>query len=973
MQFTFALVALLLHLSPCIVQVHFHPTHLSLFACLHAKHLPYYNCSLPSYSSSSPSLSLPSSSSPSSSSLSSSHPWLSSVLSNEGVQHILSSSRRKIRAATARKDRLWPNGVIPYVVSTNFTGEHKHLFQRAMRHWENNTCITFVPRKPEHQNYIVYTADKCGCCSYVGRKGNGPQAISIGKNCDKFGIVVHELGHVIGFWHEHTRLDRDQHVDIFYRSIQQAQDYNFEKLKPDEVDSLGEPYDFASIMHYARDTFSRAMYLDTILPKTKFGRRPEIGQRIQLSLGDISQTKKLYKCTVCGETLLEEFGELRLDGSGTLCHWRIIAAVGEFIVLNVSTLAVPSPKRDCISERDNYLIIRDGHFVGSPILDKVCGGIISRTIFSTGNRLFIQSQTSFPVVSVFAHYIVICGGHFVDEEGTIQSPRYPENYMPDEECKWIITVPEGYQVALNFQFFNLETHKDCIYDRLEIYDGTVVKPTALLSKLCGRIITKSIVSHFNTILLHFVSDSSVQKAGFHIDFAKERDECESDSHGCQHHCINKIGGYECMCYTGYSLLSDGKTCQSTCGGIIKASNGTFYSPNYPFNYPPLKTCVWQIEADKGYQIVINFTFFDVEGMKSACFYDYVLIQSDEGVEKRYCGQYNTLVYTSTTNQIKVLFVSDSTIEKKGFAADFITDFNECYNNNAGCQQHCANTIGSYKCECGSGYILADDEHNCKEDKCSLQLNDPEGEITSPNYPFDYPKGKNCNWHFVTTPGHRLSLSFEEFILEEHTTCKYDHIEIFDGGSAEAISLGIFCGTEVPPNIQSSSNQLFVMMLTDGSVDRRGFKAFFSSVCGGNLKADESIGFIYSHAHYSDGKYEKKMRCEWRIHSKPGRGVNLRFAQFDLERETNCEFDYVEIYDGSEQLRQKRVARYCGDKLPPSFTSSGPSLLLVLSTDDSEEQKGFIAEYRSSLTGKFVHFTSAIRPLRESVVSNDQIM
>ena len=43
------------------------------------------------------------------------------------------------------------------------------------------------------------------CCSFVGKRGNGPQAISIGKNCDKFGIVVHELGHVVGFWHEHTR------------------------------------------------------------------------------------------------------------------------------------------------------------------------------------------------------------------------------------------------------------------------------------------------------------------------------------------------------------------------------------------------------------------------------------------------------------------------------------------------------------------------------------------------------------------------------------------------------------------------------------------------------------------------------------------------------------------------------------------------------------------------------------------------
>lgn len=71
-------------------------------------------------------------------------------------------------------------------------------------------------------------------------------------------------------------------------------------------------------------------------------------------------------------------------------------------------------------------------------------------------------------------------------------------------------------------------------------------------------------------------------------------------------------------------------------------------------------------------------------------------------------------------------------------------------------------------------------------------------------------------------------SFEEFMFEEHSTCKYDHIEVFDGGSSDATSLGIFCGSDVLPNLQSSSNQLFLTMLTDASVDRRGFKAFYSS-------------------------------------------------------------------------------------------------------------------------------------------------
>ena len=65
------------------------------------------------------------------------------------------------------------------------------------------------------------------CCSYVGKRGNGAQAISIGKNCDKFGIVVHELGHVIGFWHEHTRPDRGDHVQIIYKNIMPGKVFTF--------------------------------------------------------------------------------------------------------------------------------------------------------------------------------------------------------------------------------------------------------------------------------------------------------------------------------------------------------------------------------------------------------------------------------------------------------------------------------------------------------------------------------------------------------------------------------------------------------------------------------------------------------------------------------------------------------------------------------------------------------------------------
>ena len=76
-----------------------------------------------------------------------------------------------------------------------------------------------------------------------------------------------------------------------------GQEYNFNKLTEDEVNSLGLPYDYDSIMHYAKNTFSKGTYLDTILPMESHGKkRPEIGQRVRLSEGDIAQTNLLYKC-----------------------------------------------------------------------------------------------------------------------------------------------------------------------------------------------------------------------------------------------------------------------------------------------------------------------------------------------------------------------------------------------------------------------------------------------------------------------------------------------------------------------------------------------------------------------------------------------------------------------------------------------------------------------------------------------------
>ena len=40
------------------------------------------------------------------------------------------------------------------------------------------------------------------------------------------------------------------------------------------------------------------------------------------------------------------------------------------------------------------------------------------------------------------------------------------------------------------------------------------------------------------------------------------------------------------------------------------------------------------------------------------------------------------------------------------------DINECTDGISNCDQICNNTIGSFTCDCHSGYILANDGHTC---------------------------------------------------------------------------------------------------------------------------------------------------------------------------------------------------------------------------------------------------------------------
>ncbi|XP_070545496.1 tolloid-like protein 1 isoform X2 [Ptychodera flava] len=873
---------------------------------------------------------------------------------NEGSHHHSheEAHHRTVRAVTARLERKWPYAVIPYEIDGNFTGSQRAMFKQAMRHWENYTCITFVERDPHlHQHYIIFTYQPCGCCSFVGFKGNGAQSISIGKSCDKFGVVVHELGHAVGFWHEHTRPDRDEHVLIQKDNIQRGQQYNFEKLDDSEINSLGEAYDYNSIMHYGRNTFAKGMWLDTIVPRRDPMTmvRPDIGQRIRLSEGDVRQANKLYKCPSCGKTLLETSGNFSTPGfpdsykRGAVCVWRISVTPGEIIILNFTAFDI-LPSSDCWYD---YVEVRDGHWQRSPLIGRYCGREVPPTIKSTDSRLWIEFKSSdrYDSRGFAAQYEAICGGEITKESGQLQSPNFPDDYQPNKECIWKITMPERYSVGISFLSFEIERHDSCIYDYLEVRDGHD-DDSKLIGRYCGYNIPTDIQSTNNKMTVKFVSDGSVNKGGFSAQFFKEMDECKNDNGGCQQLCVNTIGSYHCECEPGYELSVDGKTCEAACGGFLTQLKGNLTSPSYPLEYPKNKNCVWQIVAPPQYRISLQFHVFDLEG-NDVCKYDFVEIRSgltaEASLHGKFCGDQLPETITSRHNSMRVEFKSDNTVSKTGFFANFFMDIDECENDNGGCEHICTNTIGSYNCSCRNGFMLHENGHNCKESDCTHVIKAAKGEITSPNWPDNYPKRKDCTYHIIAAPGHRVVLEFDEFDLEQHQECSYDRVMIYDGSSTDDSLMGRFCGNRIPDSVTASGNEMFVTLYSDASVSKKGFKASHSSVCGGVLLATESLQSLYSHALFGDTNYNHQENCDWSILAPEDYAVKLMFRSFEVEHETECSYDYVEIFDG-EDYSSPKIGKFCGHKIPDDMVSTGRYLHMNFSTDDSINKKGFSAQY-----------------------------
>ncbi|XP_069979034.1 protein SpAN isoform X3 [Penaeus vannamei] len=341
-----------------------------------------------------------------------------------------------LRKGLAYESSRWPEGVDGYPrVPYRFADDE--VSQAAVRagiaHWEQHTCIRFEQTTNINQPHLKFQKD-IGCWSYVGYLSGYTtgQGISIGDGCSSLGIVVHEIGHAIGFYHEQSRSDRNDSIHVNEENIIDGKEGNFGREPHHRLDSKGIPYDYTSIMHYGGFGFSKNEHLTiaTVDPRNQ----ELIGRSGGLSHRDKHLANLMYGC---------------------IDKWLEV----------------------CGMSRDPC---QNGGYTGANCTC-VCPQGTSGSSCEINEQDYFASQRSNCSV-------------LITSPGTITSPNYPNNYPYGLVCaKWIL-APECSLPRVTFNAFRLTYCRDRLEIRTNnrydgnFYCGTSIAPGTAFTSTTNELI-----------------------------------------------------------------------------------------------------------------------------------------------------------------------------------------------------------------------------------------------------------------------------------------------------------------------------------------------------------------------------------------------------------------------------------------------------------------------------------------------------
>lgn len=196
--------------------------------------------------------------------------------------------------------KVWTDGKVYYQFGKRLGAYVQGIVEEAMEYIQSRSCVRFEKRSGQ-ENFINIAYREGRCASHVGMRG-GEQTIALDPSlCPDQGQMLHELLHALGFFHEHSRFDRDQYVSVHWDNVQPDTKNSFE-LKPEtEADPLGQEYDYKSVMHYPHNAFSMKPDESTLTPILEGIDAATLGEGYRDNFLTDTDVKKLNILYTCGQ------------------------------------------------------------------------------------------------------------------------------------------------------------------------------------------------------------------------------------------------------------------------------------------------------------------------------------------------------------------------------------------------------------------------------------------------------------------------------------------------------------------------------------------------------------------------------------------------------------------------------------------------------------------------------------------------
>uniref|UniRef100_A0A0N4ZD83 Metalloendopeptidase n=1 Tax=Parastrongyloides trichosuri TaxID=131310 RepID=A0A0N4ZD83_PARTI len=155
----------------------------------------------------------------------------------------------------------WTSPILFHVDSS--LSYYRHIISSVVRGLSLVSCLKFEESRTsiEGRIGIVFKYHHSSCFSTVGRDPSVKNSlVYFTYNCaENYGYIIHELLHVLGLRHEHTRFDRDHFITINDDNVRDNEEVKKNIHEKDQNDSVitheDIPYDYGSILHYPRYAF----------------------------------------------------------------------------------------------------------------------------------------------------------------------------------------------------------------------------------------------------------------------------------------------------------------------------------------------------------------------------------------------------------------------------------------------------------------------------------------------------------------------------------------------------------------------------------------------------------------------------------------------------------------------------------------------------------------------------------------------